>query len=91
MNQFEVGKVYFQKYKIILEEHVMHYRCVKRTPKTVWLTCINDDGTDGWTDRYRIYESGEDGSEYAHKRGLGNPRSVRYSDGPTIYAREAIE
>ena len=89
--RFEVGKVYEYRHKVILEEVVTLYRCVKRTEKTVWLARILDDGSDSpVTERVRIRPWGND-SEYAYKSGSGNPRSCWYSCEFQIFAKDVRE
>ncbi|MBQ1296008.1 MAG: hypothetical protein IIY21_18320 [Clostridiales bacterium] len=88
--RFEVGKVYEYRRKVILDEVVTLYRCVKRTEKTAWFVRILDDGSDGCEYRVRIQPWGND-SEYVYKAGAGNPRSCWYSCDFQIFAKDVRE
>ena len=87
--RFEIGKVYAEHRRYILEEYIVRYKVVRRTEKTVWVCRINDDGTEGLPEGHRVEPFGD--CEYIHGRGIGNPRSVWYSDGLNLFSKDEMK
>ena len=88
-SKFEVGQMYAEHRKHILEEYIVKYKVVRRTEKTVWVCRIKDDGTECLPEGHRVEPFGD--CEYIHGRGIGNPRSVWYSDGLNLFSKDIIE
>jgi len=89
MAKFVVGRIYEYRRKVILDEVVTYFRCVRRTEKTVWMTRILDNGKESEPYRCKIYPWGTD-SEYVYKSGAGNARSVWYSCDFQIFAKDWV-
>ena len=87
IQRFEVGKIYLEYRRIILDEYVVKYRVDRRTDKSVWVSRIKDDGSVGSSVRYKIHHYGDE-CEYIYGRGLGNPRSVWYESGVNLFAKD---
>lgn len=90
MQRFEPNHIYLEHRRIILEDVVIRYRVDRRTEKSVWISRIEKDGSEGESRRYKIHYYG-DVCEYLYGSGAGNPRSVWYSPDLNLFAKDKVE
>ena len=61
MIKFEVGKVYLEHFcSMTNPDNIIRYRCTRRTDKNIWVTYLDDDGTQYPEERHRVHYYGDE-------------------------------